>query len=506
MKKKIILSTLFVITLMLIIVILFQNVLATKVIEESFANTEVLKEVERKIVNPDEPLEEVIGEEVLEKKILLNDISKKALSLYNIEYQNIQNTNNVQIIEDNLLDRTVRRLELSNAQIDIDKNGNIVKLINKEDFSTQDKNRRNYQENKKIEEISYPIKTREQIQNIINEVISTYNLQTYEIVECHNDLIGTWTVVWNNVLPNEIINPYDVVVVNIDAKDGSIMMFSRNIVTPTSTNILISKDEAISKAKTVINYNDENISVDSELTTFRPNFYWENNTKFYQEADFIRVAWKIVINDGIIVMIDAETGESLGGSQEKSDGARAMTLVPTFYKASEATIFADRGLKKLGYSEPVGCQPHCGWVEKIDVEWVIHHKELYGLYISCHGDVDENGNFRNAITDMNNWTLNASEVTGNWHFVFLDACKTATTDAFPKAFKTYGYEGRAFIGWNVEVYETTAYYFVQSFYSKVGSMTLHQAVLSAASEVIAAGHTDCNAGFYGDLNYYGWAW
>ena len=354
MKKKIILSTLFVITLMLISVILFQNVLATEVIEEGFASTEVLKEVERKIVNPDEPLEEVIEEEVLEKKILLNDISKKALSLHNIEYQNIQNTNSVQIIEDNLLDRTVRRLELSNAQIDIDQNGNIVKLINKEDFSTQDKNRRNYQENKKIEEVSYPIKTREQIQNIINEVINTYNLQTYEIVECHNDLIGTWTVVWNNVLSNEIINPYDVVVVNIDARDGSIMMFSRNIVTPTSSNILISKDEAISKAKTILNYNDENISVNAELTTFRPNFYWENNTKFYQEANFIRIAWKIVINDGIMVMIDAETGEILGGSQEMSDGARAMTLVPTFYKASEATIFADRGLKKLGFSEPVG--------------------------------------------------------------------------------------------------------------------------------------------------------
>ena len=62
------------------------------------------------------------------------------------------------------------------------------------------------------------------------------------------------------------------------------------------------------------------------------------------------------------------------------------------------------------------------------------------------------------------------------------------------------------MGWNVSISTWTAYYFNCRFWSKIGKMSIRSAVISARDEELSVGDSDCNPGFHGDGNYYGWAW
>lgn len=290
------------------------------------------------------------------------------------------------------MNRDVRRIENEDIQIDFNNNGDIVRFKNKEDFSTIDKNKRDYVEFEELPQIEYSIKTVSQIQNTLDNIVLVHNLQEYKMVECNNDIESVWNITWNKILFDDVVNPYDVATVSIDAKDGSIMMFSRNTVKPETINVQITEEQAIEIAKKLYNKKVNSSDISAQLTTFRPNFYWEKGGP-YKEADFIRVAWNITIERNTIIMVDAETGGILGGDMKMADGARAMALVPTFYKASERATVAAEAFRRLGYVEPYACQPHTGWVTKEDVMWVINHQNLYGLFISAHGLEDGNGRF-----------------------------------------------------------------------------------------------------------------
>lgn len=502
--KKIIFTIFFVLTLC---IVLFSNgVFANYILVSNNTENKVLDKVERHEYNFETgELEQKISIQYLKKEELINDAAKEAMLVYNVSDADINEYNDVYLIKDKYLNREIRRLENDSVQIDFNSEGNIVCFKNKEDFPQTDKDKRDYVEFQELPQIEYSIKNIEQIQETLNDIVSVNNLQEYKMVECNNDIEGVWNITWNKILFDNVVNPYDVATVSIDAKDGSIMLFSRNTIEPESINVIVTEEQAIEIAKKMYNQNVNSSDILAQLTTFRPNFYWEKGGP-YEEADFIRVAWKITIERNTIIMVDAETGEILGGDTKMADGARAMSLVPTFYKAAERADAAAEAFERLGYVQPYACQPHTGWVKKEDVMWVINHKSLYGLFISAHGLEDENGNFLNAITDGENWTLYSSEVSGNWHFVYLAGCLTSSTDAFAKAFKTKGYSGRCFVGNNNSVSTRTSYEFIINFCGKLGSKSVLNCVLEARQEVLNAGHDDCNPGFIGDSNYYGWAW
>ena len=470
-------------------------------------NVKILQNVERSKFAAKEELEINIQKYSKDKKELVNVQAEKALKLHNLSYEDISKSNEINVVKDVMLNRTVNRVKTEKVQIDFDQEGNIVKLVNYEDISTVDKDRKDYEEDKPLETtVEYKLKTQDDIEYIINDIVNAYNLEGYKIVNCHNNLVGNWSVVWNKILFDDVVNAYDVVCVTIDAKDGSIMNFIRNSVIPETTNLVITKEQAISFAKPIIDKLDSSNNITATLTTFRPNFYWEENGP-YEEADFIRLAWQVVVERNTYIMIDAETGEILGGDQMLgTDGARAMTVVPTFYKAEERTTAATNAFKRLGYVQPYACQPYTGWVNKQDIMWVLNHSSLYGLFLSCHGVYDANNNFANQLTADGSWYLSPSEVTGNWHFVFIAACGSSSTPAFPAAFKTGGFEGRCFVGYNISTPTETSYQFIIRFCSKLGSMPVIDAVVAARDETLAAGYRECDPGFWGDMKYYGTAW
>lgn len=448
--------------------------------------------------------DKVISTETKEINELFNEESENILELYDIKFDEIDNVSEMKVVEDWLLNRTVKRIKIKNLQIDFEDN-KIVQIINEDDFKKNEEFDNNFKD-EKLEEIEYEITDVSQIQDTISKIEDVHNLQEYKLVSCHNDLISTWSITWNKVLFDDVLNPYDAVTVSIDAKDGSIINFVRKTVEPENINVLLTKEDAFEIAKTL--FKDELEINDTEilLTIFRPNYYWSESEK--EEADFIRVAWKIIVDKKTIIMVDAENGEILGGDQTLSDGSRAMALVPTGYNASYKATDMAAAFSSLGYYQPYACQPHCGWVTKQDVMWVINHPQLYGLYINAHGLGDANGNYVNAIGDGVNWELYATEVSGNWHFVYLDCCFTSSTNNFANAFHTIGYTNRVFVGHNNEVLQSTSYEFTWRFaglLSSTSNSVFNCAVL-ARDAVIVSGYADCNPGVLGDLSYDGSSW
>lgn len=122
----------------------------------------------------------------------------------------------------------------------------------------------------------------------------------------------------------------------------------------------------------------------------------------------------------------------------------------------------------------------------------------YAFYFSGHGSTTVLG-FK-----QNGW-IRPSDVTGNWHFVFLDGCSTAADSGWADAFKINGYSNRAFLGWNTTVYSNNIYKFAEKFWPLInGTNTVRQAAVDAAALVPGSGTTPIK--FYGDVSYTGRAW
>lgn len=124
----------------------------------------------------------------------------------------------------------------------------------------------------------------------------------------------------------------------------------------------------------------------------------------------------------------------------------------------------------------------------------------YGFYLKCHA----NSSLLAIVSGNSSSYIYPSDISGNWHFVFLDGCSTAASSNFASAFHTVGYSSRGFLGWYTTVYTDKAYAFSQVFWNQVGTNTVRDAALTAAASVPGSGTTPIK--YYGDTSYHGWAW
>lgn len=133
------------------------------------------------------------------------------------------------------------------------------------------------------------------------------------------------------------------------------------------------------------------------------------------------------------------------------------------------------------------------------------------VYIASHGTIRDGNNvlFDNGYFTLSNWYIWSNKSYGNWHFVFLDACYTSATNNFANSFGING-SGKCFVGWNISIENGTVIDFDRRFLPRLGSMSVHDAVVTSLWESRNAGYNTgnamCNPGFIGDTNYYGWAW
>ena len=380
--------------------------------------------------------------------------------------------------------------------VDVNREGDIVSYKNFDDYSTVDKDRRNYVEGKTLEKINYMLDEESDLKDIISAIEEINNLENYELIDCSNSVEGCWVLTWCKNYGNDLINAYENVNVVVDAKDGSIMLYGKNESKPNSINPIISENDAINYATNIISeYNNSN-KISTDLTFYKIN-----------DESNIRLTWKISIDKNVYVYIDAITGDFLGEEfTQSSDYARSMSVSPDIVGYVERANLASQAFSTLGYNQP-GYGVVTERVKLGDMIWILSRPDLYGLYLCCHGGY--NGDY-STITDNVDWTIRSDESHGNWHFVFLDACYSSVGFNWAVSFDAVD-EGECFVGWNVEVYQTTALDFARRFFPRLGNMTVQNAVITSLWESRNNGFNEeggniCNPGFTGDVNYYGWAW
>ncbi|MDR0514054.1 MAG: hypothetical protein LBG81_02685 [Coriobacteriaceae bacterium] len=293
----------------------------------------VLPSVARAAYNG-EPSETVLGAYEGDRSTIANDDAKALLSLLGIP-SDVEASSKATLVQRDFPGMRLVRVESEVAQTDFDEQGNLISAHNLTARSAIDRERRDYGVS---QEPSAPAPVAAyddpgELFGIIDKVQSACRLFDYQVVVCDLDGYGVWTVVWNKLLAEGLLNPYDTVGINIDAADGSITSFQRSFVEPNATEPLLGQQEVAVYAQPVI----DALSADSkregapsrldgnegtsrafiaacELCIFRPNFLWEEGGP-YKPADFVRLAWRVTLGSGDQVYVDARTGEVLGGDQ-----------------------------------------------------------------------------------------------------------------------------------------------------------------------------------------------
>ena len=324
---------------------------------------------------------------------------------------------------------------------------------------------------------------------------------------------SVWTLTWYKDCGNGLFNPYDNLTAFIDAKDGSFMTMGRNTMEPNTTNPIVTEQQAIEFAQPVVGRFSGVGQTTAKLTYFRPNFYWENNRDLYKDADFIRLAWEIKLDDVAYIYVDALSGEILGGSDTKVYG-RALCADPAFYRSDQLVTMANSALSRWGYNVSGGFGPWNGFIREEDVRWTLEYPNLTGMYLTCHGNVLFNGvgvivGPLSSERDRN-WVITADTVNETFHFVFLDACMSSHVsgiDSWRRAFHI-GNNGSltAFVGWNVSVEPVVSYDFCTRFWNYANTNTIYNSVILSLKEGREIYGVNCDPGFSGDVYYYGGAW
>lgn len=446
-----------------------------------------------------------VDNETIAVSELLTDSVISQLAVLNLESAVPASTNiNVKFIEDTVFDREVRRVEFETFQVDIDQTGAVVSVLNYADLHDTDSSIIGG-DNENLS--AYTVKEVEAMA-LADRIVSEYELDGYELVECTNEIPAVWILTWNKRLAENVLNPYDVMTVTVDARDCSVMSMKRNTVTPAETIPELTEEEALLKTMDIQNELGNPGVSSVALTVFRPNYYWDYLTATEiiaanDSAETVRLAWCITLEDLSTIYVDARSGEIIGGYRTLSARARAVSAVPEFFESQVCVNLAYEGLQRLGYSHHLNTVNY--HITQADIEYIINGSDLKGLYLTCHGGVTCGIGILTDNEDVSksSWLMSTNIINGNYNFVFLDACLSSSIDAFPNAFLGGERIGKCFVGWNVSVPDDTSFYFNTLFWPKVGNMTILDAVLYARENSIAQGHAYCNPGFSGDSSCYG---
>lgn len=365
------------------------------------------------------------------------------------------------------------------AVVSYDKNMDIVAYSN---FSSNSISKRNKILNNK---------------NTIEMLKENYNIDDSYVLTITGDDNGDIIYYWKKVDNEGFANIYDALSISFDGTTNEIVTFNRFDNYAEKSEVNISEEKAKNIA---LDLKDEFHEVTScEKEYIKPNSFWSGNE--YNPIDVIKLVYKIIVDNTYVVNVDVETGEIIGGDMIKSVNHSGTYAYNGFPYAKESRQLADTYLAKLGYINSSKAVADSGLRSKV-YDFVRNDSSAYGLYIDCHGSTT-------TLSTQSTQILKTSEVKGNWHFVFLDACNTASNSNWSNAFKiNSNYSKRAFLGWSNTVSVGPAYEFCRKFwpetYNKNHSDNIRDAARWAARQVEGNGTTPIK--FYGDSDYDGRAY
>ena len=147
--------------------------------------------------------------------------------------------------------------------------------------------------------------------------------------------------------------------------------------------------------------------------------------------------------------------------------------------AAEALKYSIECYRKLGYDiqNSFNVLPYTVTDQRDTVlNYIRGTGKNYAILISSHGNYEIITMRRN---DLNQY-IYPFDITGAWHFVFLDSCYSMANDSFAQAFRTVGYSNRATLGWYKSVETPATAIWWKNFKNVVGTTDLRTACLAAA--------------------------
>ena len=190
-----------------------------------------------------------------------------------------------------------------------------------------------------------------------------------------------------------------------------------------------------------------------------------------------------------------------------AENARAFVIDDFGTLGQSDARHAANGFVKLGYSSSL----HFNFSRSGFLGWTnsggsSYSNNNYAFYVSSHGPGDEYASSTGTIyfIDSSGNRIYPSDITGNWHLVFIDACNSKRNNNFSSALNITGHSNRAYLGWATSVSIADASSFNNYFWETyVTRYTIQQAAINAAADVPGSETTPIR--FSGDTSWYGYA-
>lgn len=313
-------------------------------------------------------------------------------------------------------------------------------------------------------------------------------------------------------LENGIINDLQSLKMFFDMRSGCFALVNSFNLEPNALYPLVTEDEAIRFA--YANTGDcfsvelcELKYVDKSLFAFADN---PNNES--------TLAYAVSFNNGEITYIDAINGNIIGNDLVLSEQAHCYAIYESTnpaawgyrpgttaakiaefnsYRADNIQL-SSSGFSALGYNVTLASTYSGSSINTDVINYIQGNSNEYAFYFNGHGSSTEMGFKLHPV-------FNYTQVSGNWHFVYLDGCSTAADTTWANAFHIYGYSNRAYLGWSNAVQLVYTHEFNEHFWPLMtGYNYVRYSAQLAASQVNGTGTTPIR--FYGDIYYKGGAW
>lgn len=349
--------------------------------------------------------------------------------------------------------------------------------------------------------------------NIMPEIRAMFNIvDDYPLTDVYDFDDEYVFYTFEKLLENGVYNPYQSVKVVFNKRTGKFSVARKFEASPNALVPAITESDAICVAGDEVDYT---IAFDQVKLTYITHRQFSIRPKEYDLRECYLVYEVSSLDNNLILYIDAlsglcigsdcimsESGLSCGIQESTTTGAynynEGLATEPNGNKwRRDKILWAAAAMRRLGYSTSSTWKSDKSLISDIK-DYLKNNSRAYAFYFTGHGS-------NSALGFKYNGRIYPSDVTGNWHFVFLDACSTAADATWANAFKINGYSNRAFLGWSKSIRWAPGHEFAEKFWPRVnGKVSIRQAAVDAAADVPGEGTTPIK--FYGDRSYTGKAW
>lgn len=420
-----------------------------------------------------------------ENESVLNEENKNYLSNLGVEIEKINAVElNSESEKHYIIDET--------GYFDVNDDGEIIRLSN---FSRKyEKKESKYTEN--------------DLKKFVKEIENMYDLNNYELVISEEIDSDYWSFIWERKTSPSLYNKYNSIEIVVDRNNFKVVYLKKNDFDENIDRAVINEKEAFENLSIFLRGRHEVLTdkVSVKLEYIIPNDFWGNELPSINKNTAYLAYVFASENDEHLFYIDATNGQIIDGDMSMSTAEAAGCFGQTdasYYNGTKATLLAKGGMVTLGYNVTIFNSDTSTLRTKV-LDF-IDNTDSYGLYIRAHGSSIATDPYLATIKGATQTTIvKSSEIIGNWHFVFLDACYTGRS-LWAEKFKITNTKANvAYLGWDGTVLTGNSALFADEFWPLVNTMSIRNAAVAAAAEVPGSGTTPIK--FFGDTTYYGKVW